>query len=336
MDLSLINQEIAAGYIGVREHPVLPLRILNYTPKTQYERRWNAATLACRGLILGHNDQVVARPFNKFFNYEEIVDLPSGPFKVYDKADGSMLIIAIYEGQKIFATRGSFTSEQAVKAKEIYEANYSHIELYSDYTYIFELIYPENRIVIDYGPLEDLIQLATIHTASGREAALVTGFTHVKAYDIHDLSLLLESTDSENREGFVVHYDSGERLKIKFAEYKRLHRLMTNLSDKSVLDLLSTGQTLIALYENVPDEFYKWLKATEAKLLALYKTFEGEALEEFRNTPASALTRKEKALYYVSCKHASILFSMLDGNEVTSQIWKLVAKELKDESCSII
>ena len=328
----LINQEIELGYIVVRQHPVLPLRILNYTPKTQYERHWNAATLACRGLIVDEADNIVARPFQKFFNYEELETVPAGPFKVFDKADGSMLIIAIYEGQKIFATRSSFTSEQALKAKEIYEANYSHIELDPEYTYIFEVIFPANRIVVDYGPLEDIIQLATIHTASGREAALVTGFTHVKAYDIHDLSLLLESTDSENHEGFVVHYDSGERLKIKFAEYKRLHRIMTGVTEKSVLDLLMTGQTLDSLYENVPDEFYKWLRATEAKLLALYKAFEAESLEEFRNIPKEALTRKDIALYCVSCRHASVLFSMLDSKEYASQIWKLVAKELKDES----
>jgi len=327
----LINKEIADGYIGVRTHPVLPLRILNYTPKTQYERHWNPATLACRGLIIDDQDKVVARPFHKFFNYEELETVPVGPFKVFDKADGSMLIIAIYEGQKIFATRGSFTSEQAVKAKEIYEANYSHIELDPEYTHIFEVIYPANRIVIDYGPLEDIIQLATIHTASGREAALVTGFPHIKAYDIHDLSLLLRA-EGPNREGFVVRYDTGERLKIKFAEYKRLHRLMTNVTEKSILELLIAGEPLDSLLDTVPDEYYKWVRATEAKLLALYQGFEGQALKEFEGIPKDALTRKDIALYFLTCKHASVLFSMLDGKEYASQIWKLVAQELKEES----
>lgn len=331
MDFALINQEIELGYIGVRSHPVLPLRILNYTPKTQYERRWNAATLACRGLIIDQNDQVVARPFNKFFNYEEIVDLPQGSFKVYDKADGSMLIIAIYDGQKIFATRGSFTSDQAIKGKEIYEANYSHIELDPEYTHVFEVIFPENRIVIDYGPLEDIIQLATIHTASGREAALVTGFPHIKAYDIHDLSILLRAEDP-NREGFVVRYDSGERLKIKFAEYKRLHRLMTNVTEKSILELLIAGEPLDSLLDSVPDEYYKWVRATESKLLALYSEFETEALKEFKGIPEEALTRKEKALYCVTCKYTSILFSMLDNKDYSKQLWQLVSNCLKDES----
>lgn len=331
MDLSLINQEIELGYIGVREHPVLPLRILNYTPKTQYERHWNPATLACRGLIIDDQDRIVARPFGKFFNYEEIVDLPQGPFKVFDKADGSMLIIAIYDGQKVFATRGSFTSEQAIKAQEIYNREYSHIELDPEYTYVYEVIYPANRIVIDYGPLEDLIQLATIHTASGHETALVTGFPHIKAYDIHDLSLLLRA-EGPNREGFVVRYDSGERLKIKFAEYKRLHRLMTNVTEKSILELLIAGEPLDSLLDSVPDEYYKWVRATESKLLALYQGFEGEALKEFEGIPVSALTRKEKALYCVTCKHASILFSMLDSKDYSKQLWQLVSNCLKDES----
>lgn len=105
------------------------------------------------------------------------------------------------------------------------------------------------------------------------------------------------------------------------------------IAEKSVLDLLMTGQTLDSLYENVPDEFYKWLEATELKLRALHRDFYYEATKEFEGIPKDALTRKDIALYCVSCRHASVLFSMLDSKEYASQIWKLVAKELKDESC---
>lgn len=40
------------GYISFNKHNEFPLYIYNYTAKTQWEKKWNAYTLACRGLIL--------------------------------------------------------------------------------------------------------------------------------------------------------------------------------------------------------------------------------------------------------------------------------------------
>lgn len=42
----------AAGLVTVREHKDLPLRIVNYTPRVQYERCWTAELLQCRGLVV--------------------------------------------------------------------------------------------------------------------------------------------------------------------------------------------------------------------------------------------------------------------------------------------
>jgi len=36
------------GLVTVREHSLLPLRIVNYTPKAQYERAWIPDLLQCR------------------------------------------------------------------------------------------------------------------------------------------------------------------------------------------------------------------------------------------------------------------------------------------------
>ena len=48
---------IADGYISKRKHPTEDLFILNYTAKTQYKKKWNKTTRACRGLIVDSNNK---------------------------------------------------------------------------------------------------------------------------------------------------------------------------------------------------------------------------------------------------------------------------------------
>ncbi|HNR56139.1 MAG TPA: RNA ligase, partial [Flavobacteriales bacterium] len=111
----------SSGLVTVRPHNTLPLRIVNYTPQAQYSRAWTPELLQCRGLIFDHEWNLVARPFPKFFNYEEHIGdepvagpLPSGFFTATDKLDGSLGILWRWNGHVGIATRGSFHSEQAV------------------------------------------------------------------------------------------------------------------------------------------------------------------------------------------------------------------------------
>ena len=51
-EISRITELINEGYITCRRHPDTDLYILNYTPKTQFENKWEPATECCRGLIV--------------------------------------------------------------------------------------------------------------------------------------------------------------------------------------------------------------------------------------------------------------------------------------------
>jgi RNA ligase len=97
-DPKLLTEMLEGGFVRAGVHPTLPMTILNYTEKAQYERVWNPVTLTCRGLIVNHTTKdVVARPFRKFFNYGEPaadgLDT-SGPVCVTDKMDGSLGILS--------------------------------------------------------------------------------------------------------------------------------------------------------------------------------------------------------------------------------------------------
>lgn len=312
-------------YVNVQKHPTADLYIYNYSPKTQYERKWNDVTLNCRGLILDQNDSVVARPFKKFFNFSEHSpdEIPSEGFEVFEKMDGSMGILYWLDGTPHIASRGSFDSSQARKANQIFHSKYKHTFdlLDRSKTYIFEIIYPENRIVCDYGDLEDLILLAVIDNETGEDHNLPDiGFPVVKRYDwMTDISQML-SEKSNDREGYVIRFRNGFRVKIKFEEYCRLHRILTQVSNKTIWEYLSQGRDFDEILDKVPDEFYGWVKNTKENLLKDYLEIENEAKGYYRPFE----NRKEAAEHFLKHRLSGILFSMLDGKNPSPIIWRMI------------
>ena len=168
--LEILEKYYTDGLLHKQTHPTKDLTIWNYSPKVQYEKLWDDITLQCRGLVTNSKGDIVARPFKKFFNYEEHKpeDIPNENYIVYEKMDGSLGILFNYENEWILATRGSFTSPQAIKGKEILDRH--DISAWrKDNTYLFEIIYPENRIVVDYKGEEKLVVLGAFHTETGEE-----------------------------------------------------------------------------------------------------------------------------------------------------------------------
>jgi len=324
-DTDLLREMIAEKYVVENKHPTADIFIYNYTAKAQYEQVWNDCTMQCRGLILDANGEVVARPFHKFFNLGEREDqqIPNEPFEVYEKMDGSLGILYWLDGQAQMATRGSFGSEQAQKATEMLHTTYAHAlsQLDKKSTYLFEIIYPENRIVVDYGKDEKLVLLAIIDTKTGVELPLKNvGFPIVKHYDgVQDLTKL-ETLQQDNKEGFVVKFKSGYRLKVKFEEYVRIHRIVTQVSSVNIWEYLKTGQPLDEILERVPDEFYAWVKATKQKLIADFQAIEQQAKRDYKIYD----TRKETAMYFKTCKYPQVMFAMLDEKPHDKFIWKLL------------
>jgi len=167
MNIETLNRYHEDGLLYKQTHPNLPLTIWNYTEKVQYEGLWDEVTVQCRGLITEDTTgTILVRPFKKFFNYEEVVGkgvIPSQGDYVYiqEKMDGSLGILFSYEDEWIMATRGSFASEQAIKGLEIVKSKYFLGSWSKEYAYLVEIIYPENRIVVNYGE-EKIVFLSVV------------------------------------------------------------------------------------------------------------------------------------------------------------------------------
>lgn len=324
MDKYLLDSMVKEKLVSVQKHPEADLFIYNYSPKVQYEKLWNSVTLNTRGLILDGRMNYVARPFGKFFNIQEHApeEIPQLPFDVYEKMDGSLGILYWLNGSPFIATRGSFTSEQSIHATEILYHRYHHTfdKLDKKATYLFEIIYPQNRIVVDYGLMDDLVLLSVIDNETGDERIDDIGFPIVKKFDgINDINEL-SSLEQDNKEGFVVRFKNGFRVKMKFAEYVRLHRIITGVSNVAIWEYLSEGKSLNELLEKVPDEFYDWVKKVQSELKLKYDEILLEGVNSFKELE----TRKETALYFQTQKYPSILFSMLDKKPLEKTIWKMI------------
>ena len=81
--------------------------------------------------------------------------------QVTDKKDGSAIIVTNYEGKIVINTNGEFDNDQVKWAKKLFEDKYSYFynNIPEGYTFVFELIHPENQIVLDYGDEKSLYLL---------------------------------------------------------------------------------------------------------------------------------------------------------------------------------
>jgi RNA ligase len=325
-------------YLTCQSHPTAGLLIWNYSQKCQFEHHWTEETMMARGLITDLEGNIKARCLPKFFNYDEhfgddckLPPLPLEKFTVTEKMDGSLGILYWIDDVPYIATRGSFTSDQAIKGTEILRKKYSHVRFNPNYTYLFEVIFPANRIVVDYGQIEDLFLLAMIHTETGKEVNYEDYkdiLSVVKTYKFDNIEKIKEIQE-DNKEGFVIRFESGVRTKIKFEEYVRLHRIVTGVNAKTIWELLKSHQKLDELLERVPDEFYQWVRDTKEGLVDEFNIAEAVALRDYE-TIKNLPTRKEQAEAIAKIdstrekKLSGIIFKLMDKRPYEDIIWKMI------------
>jgi T4 RnlA family RNA ligase len=353
LPFDLFKRMLDEGFIRSQVHPLYPeLVIFNYTEAAQFDRVWNEATNICRGLIvrldgatLTEDAEVVARPFNKFHNLnteyvpETMEANLQGVPLVTMKLDGSMGVVYIYDGKYWVATRGSFDSDQARWATAWYR---QHEAMFpqgwpADVTPVCEIIYPENRIVVDYD-FAGLVLLSIIDNETGKELSrfdveMWGAINTLQVVEKFDKSLAeCAAENTSNEEGYVLTYSNGVKVKVKFEEYVRLHRILTGLNPKTVWEMLSQGQSeaidKLLADPKMPVTFVAWLHQVSADLQLKFMEIELEAQTIFANKPGGI--RKDDAIYFVkTAKHLTgVLFKMLDGKSYAETIWDMIKPKI--------
>ena len=343
IDTGVLEDEIRSGYVSRRYHPEFPqLAILNYTDKCQFDQHWNDVTLQTRGLIYNTDTgEVGARALSKFFNHSDtarIGDLsPDTPVMgVFDKLDGSLAVT--YErpdGELAIATRGSFTSEQALHATEwlntpggwhalLREELRTDVECGS--TPVGEIIYPDNRIVLDYGDRDEVVFFGSVEMETGR---FVPDWDLEPAEFREDWTLrdVFTLPPRPNAEGYVIWLDPFTAIKWKQEDYLALHRIVSNLTEKEVWRQLKAG-TFGGFVVALPDEFHQWATDTAQPLQIAASSIENRVFVWHRILVAEGFeTRKEQALWIqenVEADYRGLVFGLLDNRDISEGIWKLL------------
>jgi RNA ligase len=261
-----LQAEIDTGYVTRKRHPTLPISILTYGRTCQFENRWNHITTRTRGLVVDDADgRIVAHCLPKFFNHDQhgahdfAPVLPDEPFEVYDKIDGSLGQVFHYAGSWRAASKGSFISEQATWAQAWLD-NADTGALVPGFTYVTEILYPENRIVVNNGTERTLVLLA-VYDEHGEERPLAasdqawgkTGgrvvrswaalpLAEIVAHAARDQHLDDTAATGTDAEGWVIRFASGLRTKCKIKSYIRLHRVLTGTNARDIWRHLGAEQ----------------------------------------------------------------------------------------------
>lgn len=275
---------IKDGYFTVEKHEEEDLYIYGYStgPLASKNLKWNSVTRQMRGLITNKEGKIIARSFQKFFTYRNYlsphkvllsdgqiaqVPPPSIDYKVYEKLDGTLGLLYWIDDVPYIASQRSFKSFKAKKATEILHQKYSNTfdKLKKDRTYIFEVISKESKVLIDYGNEDALILIGVLDIETGRDYPLEDiGFPIAKNWT-EDLSNIknyeeFQKLNLENKEGLVIVYENGFRIKVKFPWYKEAHLLVNKIIQyeyyiDSIEDKL---KELLNFPENVPSTSMIW------------------------------------------------------------------------------
>lgn len=267
------------------------LRILNYSDAALYTPgAWdNLAVRQCRGIIVDDDWNVRARPWAKFFNHGQAeageLDL-TAPVEVTDKMDGSLGIIHLtLDGTPRVASRGSFESDQAIHATAVLHARYTGLVNLEEITPLVEIVYPANRIVVDYGDLDDLVLLGGVDIETGEylspsQTRLETGWPGpiTQVFEYNTLRDALAADPRPGMEGLCVRrLDANHIVKIKQEEYVRLHRIVTGLSERTVWEHMVADKPLSDLLGPLPDELHQWTREVWDRIDLAAGSIEGRA-----------------------------------------------------------
>ncbi|REC60478.1 hypothetical protein DRF65_20660 [Chryseobacterium pennae] len=219
---------IKLGYIYKVKHPVYPIWLYNITKKCKLHKIWNYTTLSCRGLILDDSGKIIARPFKKFFErneiYPEVLDLLSEPLHTTDKLDGALGVLYKYKDSYYICSKNNFNHYIGALATDVFYNQLHHLfsKDLKEYTILFEVITLKNPFTVNYTGEDAIFPIAVVNNISAKN-------------DFRKLEELekLEKFDiiSTSKEGVVEFYEDGTMIKEKLPDFMNEYRKLKNLKE---------------------------------------------------------------------------------------------------------
>lgn len=287
----------------------------------------------CRGIVLDESNNIVAYPYDRFFNIEEpcaaSVDFDSAC--VYEKIDGSLMTLYYYDDKWNVASSGSPDA-----AGMVGDFGFSFAELFwrvwnelgyklpndTSKCYMFELMTAYNKVVVNHGKnrivLHGARDLNTLEELFPFSVAKENGWECVRVFDYRNIDDVVNAASGLSgilNEGFVVCDKNFNRVKIKSPEYVRYSHLKDGSnSKKNILELV---------IRNEGDEFLSYFPELEGQFIKIQNTYNDflkmvwNDFLELRNID----DQKQFALAVKDKRYSCILFLLRSGKIKAVDNW---------------
>lgn len=326
---------------------------------------WTKDNLIFRSSIWNSQGELISCGFKKFFNFTEQPDLypsilSSENIIFVEKCDGSLLSISKYKGQLIHRTRGTFDASKMENGFEIEILKQKYPKAFdfgdeqtSRYSFIYEWVTPNNRIILDYKELDiyliGIIDHEDYSMSQQLELNMIAVCLGVKRPKTYYFKSLNEATEEiknwKDKEGVCAYFNRDQNIvKIKGEHYLKLHYMMSKLASvKRVLEVwFEIGKPphqkfFDYIATNFDYEIARYHKANIFKVCETYDYFINEHLRAHnivKEKRLKEMSRKEAASIINSIKDEtsmfkSLCFLSLDGKDASDiQIKKIMEDKL--------
>ena len=321
--------------IQVTRHKVYPSLV--HFKYSQFESDFNHQEVReSRALILDEDDnwQVIAHPYNKFKNFGEFgADaIDWGSARVFDKIDGTLIVLYQYGEQWHVATTGTPDGGQFADLfwKQWEREGCEFPEGYDEgSTFMFEYVSPETRIVVPYS--EPHIYFHGYRDCTGEEHSIelfrdIYHWDLVKSYDLHsieDVCKLASTFTPDKQEGLVVVDKDFHRLKVKNELYVLVHHLKSSMSERSLLDVARKNESLelLVYFPDLREKVESFKKQLEFLSKIIHRNciiYLANSIENgnINRKKFAAFATSKESFYYSGC-----LFGMLDKKVQSPSEW---------------
>jgi T4 RnlA family RNA ligase len=320
-----------------KQHPKYPnLYQFTYDQIEADAHKAHPVVRQSRGVILDKDKdwEVVARPFDRFFNVGEACAAPVEwrTSRVQEKVDGSLCIVYYYDNQWHVATKGtpdasgnvngfSFTFAELFWniAKKQGVKDYFEELANKEFTYLFELTSIFNKVVVRY-PEPQLTLIGIRATAYGDEVNSGEFKVHparkylnpVKEYSFSSQEEMVEFAKNINGtqgEGFVVVDADFNRIKVKSDNYIALSHMKDGFGPRRAMEIVRKAEgDEVQVYIDAFPEFKSLFDETRSKYSELLNH-----LKDSYGCIKHIESQKEFALAAVKTKLSGALFNVRKG-----------------------
>lgn len=267
-----------------------------YTAHAIYSGTWNHVTMHARGHVFEiYSGKCVLRPWDKFFNFNELVQYDNtftsiyrasvtegmgfpqnfkgdklqntlGNFVATEKLDGSLCIAGLVNGEPMITSSGAIQSEHAEWSQKWMQSKGILEKFEPNFTYMFETIANIflHPIKYDY---EGCTLLGIIDNATGNEmsfdyveqTALEWGIDSPQRIDVTNLEDARKFVSGlpANKEGIVITFENGFKVKMKGEEFLKVHKLFHGLTPGFLMENfdIETMAFPDSIVSMIPEEF---------------------------------------------------------------------------------